>query len=73
MDGWNAGKLDANSPSRAEQLRLTIEELGPAYVKIAQALSTRVDILNVHYLRQIEMLQVRINLSICISSATHLM
>lgn len=54
------GNLDKNTVLRARQLRQTIERLGPAYVKVAQALSTRVDVLNVEYLVQIEMLQDRV-------------
>lgn len=52
------GRLHANSAVRARQLRLHIERLGPAFVKVAQALSTRVDILDANYLTQIELLQV---------------
>lgn len=54
------GNLKRNSPKRARQLRLLIERLGPAYIKVAQALSTRVDILDVHYLVEIERLQDRV-------------
>jgi aarF domain-containing kinase len=41
-------------------LRRAIEKLGPAYVKVAQALSTRVDILSPSYLAEIERLQDRV-------------
>ena len=37
-----------------------IERLGPAYIKIAQAVSTRVDILSPEYLVEIELLQDRV-------------
>lgn len=50
---------------RARQLRLHIERLGPAFVKVAQALSTRVDLLDANYLTQIELLQVGIGSAIC--------
>jgi aarF domain-containing kinase len=54
------GNLERTTPLRATQLRQTIERLGPAYVKVAQALSTRVDILSAEYLVQIEQLQDRV-------------
>ena len=54
------GNLERNTLLRATQLRQTIEQLGPAYVKVAQALSTRVDILSAEYLVQIELLQDRV-------------
>ncbi len=52
------GGLAANEGSRAVQLRFAIERLGPAYVKVAQALSTRVDLLTPAYFQQIQLLQV---------------
>lgn len=52
-----AGRVEANSPARAAQLRRSLEKLGPAYVKVAQALSTRVDLLSPPYLAEIERLQ----------------
>lgn len=54
------GKLGTNSPKRAAQVRKVIERLGPAYVKVAQAVSTRVDLLDANYLREIERLQDRV-------------
>lgn len=42
------------------QVRGVIERLGPAYIKIAQAVSTRVDILSPEYLVEIELLQDRV-------------
>ena len=50
----------ANEPLRAQQLRVILELLGPAYVKIAQAVSTRVDILSPAYLLEVERLQDRV-------------
>ena len=50
----------ANAPARARQLRLLLERLGPAYIKIAQAVSTRVDILSPAYLAEVELLQDRV-------------
>ena len=55
-----AGKLQTNSPQRAIQVRKVIERLGPAYVKVAQAVSTRVDVLDMSYLLEIERLQDRV-------------
>lgn len=55
-----AGQLEANSWKRAGQVRAVIERLGPAYVKVAQALSTRVDLLSPPYLLEIERLQDRV-------------
>jgi aarF domain-containing kinase len=37
-----------------------IERLGPAYVKVAQAMSTRVDLLSPEYYMQIQLLQDRV-------------
>ena len=45
---------------RARQLRAELERLGPAYVKVAQAVSTRVDILSPAYLVEMELLQDRV-------------
>jgi aarF domain-containing kinase len=49
-----------NEHDRAEQLRGVIERLGPAYVKVAQAMSTRVDLLSPEYYMQIQLLQDRV-------------
>ncbi|EIE22124.1 ABC1-domain-containing protein [Coccomyxa subellipsoidea C-169] len=54
------GGLDRNAPQRAAQVRSAVERLGPAYVKVAQAVSTRVDILSPAYLIEIERLQDRV-------------
>lgn len=53
-------RVQANEPGRAVQLRGVIERLGPAYVKVAQALSTRVDLLSSQYFTQIQLLQDRV-------------
>jgi predicted unusual protein kinase regulating ubiquinone biosynthesis (AarF/ABC1/UbiB family) len=60
--GWRHVLLlpQANEHTRAVQLRGVIERLGPAYVKVAQALSTRVDLLSPEYFAQIQMLQDRV-------------
>lgn len=43
--------------SRAERLRLLVEELGPTFVKLAQILSTRPDIVPADVIREFEKLQ----------------
>ncbi|GLC71027.1 hypothetical protein PLESTF_001062300 [Pleodorina starrii] len=59
VDVWT-GRLEANEQRRAEQLRGVVERLGPAYVKVAQALSTRVDLLSPPYFAQVQLLQDRV-------------
>jgi predicted unusual protein kinase regulating ubiquinone biosynthesis (AarF/ABC1/UbiB family) len=54
---WKLGKWEANIKQRALQSRLLLESLGPAYVKIGQALSTRVDMLPEAYVLELEKLQ----------------
>lgn len=55
-----AGSVDAHAQQRADQAMGAIERLGPAYVKVAQALSTRVDLLPPAYLLAIQRLQDRV-------------
>lgn len=45
---------------RAHHLRLALEELGPAFIKLGQILSTRVDLLPPVYIAELERLQDRI-------------
>ncbi|XP_027092491.1 uncharacterized aarF domain-containing protein kinase At1g71810, chloroplastic-like [Coffea arabica] len=45
---------------RAEELRRILVELGPAYIKIAQAVSTRPDLIPPSYLDELSLLQDRI-------------
>lgn len=52
--------MQVNEMRRAVQLRNTIERLGPAYVKVAQAVSTRVDLLPPAYFTQVQLLQDRV-------------
>ena len=54
------GTVRRNAPRRAAALRGALERLGPAYVKVAQAVSTRVDLLEPEYLMEIELLQDRV-------------
>lgn len=42
---WNNGKLQDNERERAKQLTSVLSELGPAFVKVGQALSTRPDLI----------------------------
>jgi ubiquinone biosynthesis protein len=44
-------------PSRAVRLRLAIEELGPAFIKFGQALSTRADLLPSDVIAELALLQ----------------
>ncbi|MBW2094121.1 MAG: AarF/ABC1/UbiB kinase family protein [Deltaproteobacteria bacterium] len=43
--------------SRAERVRMALEELGPTFIKMGQILSTRPDLLPVEFLRQLSKLQ----------------
>ena len=54
------GQEKEQASKRAVALRNGLERLGPAYVKIAQAVSTRVDLLPPEYLIEIERLQDRV-------------
>ena len=49
------GKLE--SLSRAERVRMVLEELGPTFVKMGQILSTRPDLLPVEYIKELPKLQ----------------
>ncbi len=51
------GKAKQNESKRAIQLRETLTQLGPAFIKIGQALSTRPDILEGAYLEELSKLQ----------------
>jgi len=59
--GWNflrrRKKREVASLSRAERIRLSIEELGPTFVKMGQMLSTRSDLLPADILRELAKLQ----------------
>ena len=43
--------------SRAERVRMALEELGPTFIKMGQILSTRPDLLPVEFIRQLSRLQ----------------
>ncbi len=51
--GENPGKIS----KRAEQLRKILVRLGPTFIKVGQALSTRPDLVRVDYLAELEKLQ----------------
>ncbi len=51
------GNLERDQKQRAIQLRETLTRLGPAYIKVGQALSTRPDLLPPVYLEELTRLQ----------------
>ncbi len=51
------GRIEKNQQRRAEQLRDILTKLGPAYIKIGQALSTRPDLVPPVYLEELTRLQ----------------
>ena len=59
--GWQ--KISGKQPeqmeklSRPERVRLTLEELGPTFVKLGQILSTRPDLIPLEYLQELAKLQ----------------
>ncbi len=54
------GKLTKNQTKRAVQMREMLTKLGPAYIKIGQALSTRPDLVPPTYLEELTRLQDKI-------------
>ncbi|KAJ9524189.1 hypothetical protein QJQ45_004999 [Haematococcus lacustris] len=54
---WRLGKWEANMPARAQWSREIIQAMGPAFIKIAQMVSTRVDIMPEVYLKEFSVLQ----------------
>ena len=46
--------------SRAERVRMAIEELGPTYIKLGQVLSTRPDLVSVEFVNEFAKLQDRV-------------
>jgi predicted unusual protein kinase regulating ubiquinone biosynthesis (AarF/ABC1/UbiB family) len=51
------GNSDANKPQRASQLREILTQLGPTYIKVGQALSTRPDLIKQDFLEELIKLQ----------------
>jgi len=58
-DSW-WGQTQQRMPQRARQLRELLSRLGPAFIKIGQALSTRPDIVPPPYLEELTQLQDRL-------------
>lgn len=56
-----SGSFEANAGKRAEQLRKTLAGLGPSFVKVGQALSSRPDLLPKPYLDCLASLQDRLD------------
>lgn len=60
LEGINVGKDSADaaaSPEKAKEFRERLIELGPAYIKLGQVLSTRPDLLPPAYIKELESLQ----------------
>ncbi len=51
------GQSDRKVPQRAEQLRKLLTDLGPTFIKVGQALSTRPDLVRKDYLEELTKLQ----------------
>lgn len=51
------GQIDRNQTKRAAKLREILTRLGPAYIKVGQALSTRPDLVPPNYLEELTKLQ----------------
>jgi len=54
---WKKSESNTVPKNTAERLRIVLEELGPAFIKLGQLLSTRSDILPPQYIQQLELLQ----------------
>lgn len=60
LDGIDAGKDSAGgggTPEKAKEFRERLVELGPAYIKLGQVLSTRPDLMPPAYIKELEHLQ----------------
>lgn len=56
LDKWT-GQIEAHKPKRAAQLRRLLTHLGPTFIKVGQALSTRPDLVPKDYLDELIKLQ----------------
>ena len=52
-----SGREEINQPKRARELRKIITKLGPTYIKVGQALSTRPDLIRKDFLDELTKLQ----------------
>jgi predicted unusual protein kinase regulating ubiquinone biosynthesis (AarF/ABC1/UbiB family) len=55
-DDWQ-GQVEQNQPKRASQLREVLTRLGPTFIKVGQALSTRPDLIRKDFLEELIKLQ----------------
>lgn len=55
-DDWT-GQAETRKPLRASQLRVLLTRLGPTFIKIGQALSTRPDLIRKDFLEELTLLQ----------------
>ncbi len=55
LQDYTLGQLEQNAKLRARQLCKTLSQLGPSFVKIGQALSSRPDLLPQIYLEVINL------------------
>ena len=56
-DSAEPGELDAEITEKARAFRKRLVELGPAYIKLGQVLSTRPDLLPEPFVRELDRLQ----------------
>lgn len=60
LTDWYTGRWEAHMDHRAEQARELVERLGPTYIKLAQLMSTRVDMFPKPYIAEFTKLQDRV-------------
>src|SRR5258707_266476 len=53
----HSAEAGSDTHSQPERLRLTLEELGPTFIKLGQTLSTRPDLLPPEYVTELSKLQ----------------
>lgn len=54
---WDRWRKQTHTPQRAEQLRQVLTKLGPTYIKVGQALSTRPDLARKDFVEELVKLQ----------------